>query len=204
MSMSQMSLEDINALLKWKLERYRLSCKLGRDLSMSQMSLKDIDALLKWKLEGYEALARLSCKLGRDMSMSKMSLEDINALLKWKLEGYAASKAAVKKGISMQTMITIECKVDFADKDKMPELTNLACSMATTLEANIQLLGPTTKPEIVVYNDDFMSGPIKIDRWANLIAQGKEQMAAVGTGATAVVTDEEQPSDELLSAMGKG
>jgi len=134
------------------------------------------------------------------MSHSRMSLEDIDALLKWKLDDYVASKAAVKGG-KMQAIITIECKVDFADKDKIPALTDLACSMATTLEANIQLLSPTTKPEIVVYNDDFMSGPIKVDRWANLIAQGKGQMAAVGGEVTAAVTDEEQPSDELLAAM---
>lgn len=136
------------------------------------------------------------------MSMSQMSIEDIDALLNWKLDGYAASKAAVKEGKSMQTMITIECKVDFTDKDKIPELTKIACSMARTLVANVQLLGPTTKPECVVFNDDFMSGPGKVDIYADLIGQGKDQMAAVGK-ATAAVTDEEALSDELLAAMGK-
>ncbi len=150
----------------------------------------------------WQALSRLSCKLGRDMSMSTMSLEDIDALLDWKLNKYVEAKAAAKEGTKMQTMITIECKVDFADKDKIPELTKIACSMARTLVANVQLLGPTTKPECVVFNDDFMSGPGKVDIYADLIGQGKNQMAAVGS-ATAAVTDEEQPSDELLAAMGK-
>ena len=133
--------------------------------------------------------------MGRDMSHSLMSLEDINALLDWKLNRYVEAKAKAKEGNTMQNMITIECKVDFADKDKIPELTKIACSMARTLVANVSLLGPVTKPECVVFNDDFMSGPEKINIYADLIGQGQ----AAG-GATATVT-EEAPSDELLAAM---
>ena len=95
----------------------------------------------------------------------------------------------------MQNMITIECKVDFADKDKIPELTKIACSMARTLIANVSLLGPVTKPECVVFNDDFMRGPEKINIYADLIGQGQ-----AATGDTATVT-EEAPSDELLAAV---
>ena len=141
------------------------------------------------------AIARLSCKLGRDMNHSQMSLEEINALLDWKLNKYAEAKAKAKEGNTMQNIITIECKMDFADKDKIPELTKIACSMARTLVANVSLLGPVTKPECVVFTDDFMSGPEKINIYADLIGQGQ-----AATGDTATVT-EEAPSDELLAAM---
>ena len=129
------------------------------------------------------------------MNHSQMSLEEINALLDWKLNKYAEAKAKAKEGNTMQNIITIECKMDFADKDKIPELTKIACSMARTLVANVSLLGPVTKPECVVFNDDFMSGPEKINIYADLIGQGQ-----VTAGATAAVT-EEAPSDELLAAM---
>jgi hypothetical protein len=129
-----------------------------------------------------------------------MSLDEIDNLLDWKLNKYIAAKAAAKEG-KMQDMITIECRVDFADPDKIPELLKVACSMARTLVANVQLLGPTCKPECVVWTDNFMSPPTQVNIYSDLIAGGNKQLTDAGAGDTATVTAEEAPSDELLAAM---
>ena len=99
----------------------------------------------------------------------------------------------------MQDQITIELRVDFADKEKIPELTKIACSMARTLVANVQLLGPTCKPECVVFTDNFMSPPQKVDIYADLIGKGKEELAAAAPATVTVAED--QVSSELLAAM---
>jgi hypothetical protein len=148
----------------------------------------------------WQAVSRLSCKTGRDMSHTKLGLKDINALIDWKLDKYLAAKAAKAEG-RMQDMITIECRVDFADQDKIPELIKIACSMARTLVANVNLLGPTTKPECVIWSDNFMLPPEKINIYADLIEGGNAQLVYAGAGDTATVTAEESLSDELLAAM---
>ena len=101
----------------------------------------------------------------------------------------------------MQDQITIELRVDFADKDKIPALVNIACSMARTLVANVSLLGPTCKPECVVYTNNFMCPQQQINIYENLIAKGNVELDKVtGEHATAAVTGGEV-SDELLAAM---
>ena len=161
-------------------------------------------------VEGAAAMRRLLLMqvMQRDMNHTIMNLEQIDALLAWKLDKRIAAAAAAKKGIKMQDQITIELRVDFADKDKIPELVKIACSMARTLVANVQLLGPTCKPECVVFTDNFMSGAEKVDIYADLIGAGKEQLAAVKArdlvfsgAATAPVTGEDTVSSELLNAM---
>lgn len=130
--------------------------------------------------------------------LSPVELAQLNQLLDWKLDRYLSAKAEATKGTKMQDQITIELRVDFADKDMIPELVKIACSMARTLVANVQLLGPTCQPECVVFTDNFMSPPEKVDLYADLIGKGREELTAA---ATAAVTGEDQVSGELLDAM---
>lgn len=127
-----------------------------------------------------------------------MDLEQIDALINWKLTRHQAAAKAAKEGTQMQDQITIELRVDFADKEKIPELIKLACSMARTLVANVQLLGPTTKPECTVFTDNFIAPPLKIDIFSDLIAKGQAQLAAAGD--TALEADQ-VVSQEMLDAM---
>ena len=130
-----------------------------------------------------------------------MDLASLDNLLDWKLDRYLARKdrAVSQQEVVIQDQITIELRVDFADKEKIPELTKIACSMARTLVANVQLLGPTCKPECVVFTDNFMSPPEKLDIYADLIGKGKEELAAAATATVTVAED--QVSSELLAAM---
>lgn len=142
-----------------------------------------------------------------------MDILTMDNLIEWKLFKWKAAKEARAKGEKMQDQITIELRVDFADANKLPELQKIACSMARTLVANVQLLGPVCKPECVVFTDNFMSPPEKIDIYADLIGKGKEELAAVAARDaiydpknTAAVTSEpvEEISQELLDAMKGG
>lgn len=135
-----------------------------------------------YDIEHYQALfvfiqarSRLTCKLGRDMSMSQMTLEQINALIDWKLD---------RKENKMQDQITIEIRVDFLDKAKIQEVIKIMCSMARTAVANINLLGPQCKPECVIFTDNFMSAPEKIDLYADLIGKGQEELNEIAGGAS--------------------
>src|ERR1700730_10097979 len=93
----------------------------------------------------------------------------------------------------MRQGITIELGVDFIDKEKFPELIKIACALAVTLKANAQLLTPTCKPECMVFTDDFMAPPKKIDMYENLVAKGQAQITAVGGEVTAEVTEPIDP-----------
>jgi hypothetical protein len=106
-------------------------------------------------------------------SIGMVSLEDVDALIDWKLHRRM-------EGTTMRQGITIELGVDFIDKEKFPELVKIACGLAVTLKANAQLLTPTCKPECMVFTDDFMAPPKKIDMYENLVEKGQQEMAAVG------------------------
>lgn len=141
-----------------------------------------------------------------------MDLATMDDLIEWKLFKWKAAKEARAKGEKMQDQITIEMRFDFADPDKLPEVRKIACSMARTLVANVQLLGPTCKPECVVFTDNFMNPAEKIDIYADLIGKGKEELAEVAArdaiydpNNTATVTEPaEEISQELLDAMKGG
>ena len=154
----------------------------------------------------WQSVARLSCRLGRDMSNTSMTLEDVDALLEWKVHGYIAARNAVDEGMKMQDQITIELRVDFADKEKIPELIKIACAAARHMLANVQLLGPACQPECVVFTDNFMSPPVKISNYSDLVGTGRKELEALaGSGVSGAVTDpvtgEEGVSSELLAAM---
>lgn len=139
-----------------------------------------------------------------------MDLEQIDTLLNWKLDGYINARHMAKEGSKMQDQITIELRVDFADKEKIPELIKIACAAARHMVANVQLLQPVTKPQCVVFTDNFMSPPESIDIFGDMIGAGQAQLKAIAdsgvSGAvTAEVTAAEDaagaPSQEMLDAM---
>jgi hypothetical protein len=123
-----------------------------------------------------------------------MRIEDIDARLEWMLDRKRNWRD--QRGNNMQDQFTIEIRVDFEDKGKIEEVQKLVCSMARTLVANVQLLGPACKPDCVIYSDNFMSPPEKLDLYADLIGKGNQELAAI-----AEKTGEEVVSAEMLAAM---
>jgi len=107
---------------------------------------------------------------------TSLDIAGLNNLIEWKIYRWAEHRDKAKEGTEMQDQITIECRMDFKDKDKIPEVIKLACSMARTLAANIQLLDPVCKPECVVYTDNFMSPPEKINIYQDLIGKGDQEL----------------------------
>ncbi len=126
------------------------------------------------------------------MKTNIMNLPDRDALIAWKITRWAYLRDLAMKGIQMQDQITIECRCDFKDKDKILEVIKLACSMARTLAANIQLLDPVCKPECVVYTDNFMSPPEKINIYQDLIGKGDAELqecAGISSELLSAVTE---------------
>lgn len=121
-----------------------------------------------------------------------MGLDDLNALLEWKLDRAVRN---TKEG-KMEDTITIEMKVDFGSKDVMPQLIGIACSMARTLKANVDLLGPVTKAQCVVFTDSHFAPPQKIDIYADLIGKGQEELNRI-----AARDDVYAPSAEMLDML---
>lgn len=125
----------------------------------------------------------------RDGYHKQLNLECLDKLIEWKIYRWAEARDKVRNG-QMQDQVTIECQMDFTDKDKMQEVIKLACSTARTLAANIQLLDPVCKPQCVVYTDNFMSPPEKINIYQDLIGKGNEELQ-----------ETEGISSELLNAV---
>lgn len=138
-------------------------------------------------------VACLSCIMARDMSHTGMTLEQLDELLSWQLENRKIARS------KMQDQITIELRVDFKDKDKIPELIKVACAVARHLVANVMLLGPTCKPDCVVFTDNFMSPPEKIDIYQDLIAKGQSEFRTIADNQPQ--DDNDTPSDEMLRAL---
>lgn len=63
------------------------------------------------------------------------------------------------------------------------------------------LLGPTCKPECVIFTDNFMSASQKLDIYSDLIGKGQKELAAAAAGVTGAVTTETEVSSEMLDAM---
>lgn len=130
-----------------------------------------------------------------------MNMDGLDALIEWKLDGYMARKQRAKEG-KVQEQWTIEIRADFQDKDKIPQITEIVCAAARHLVANVVLLGPTCKPECVIFTDNFMSASQKIDIYSDLIGKGQKELAAAGiTGAVTTETEADKVSDELLAAL---
>jgi hypothetical protein len=133
-----------------------------------------------------------------------MNKKDLDTIISWRLDKYLARKKRVLEG-HMQDQITIELRVDFADKDKIPELIKIACAAARHMVACVQVLQPVHRPECVVFTDNFMSAPEKIDIYADLIAAGQEEMKRLAdsgvTGHGNIASDADAPSSELLEAI---
>ena len=202
--MPRLALEDINRLIEWKIDAYiarKARAKKG-DKMPEQWPIElraDLEKIPEITKSSAQAYFKLRCVTGNRMSrMPRLAPEDINRLIEWKL-------ARAKKGNKMQEQWTIELRADFADKEKIPEITKIFCAAARHMMANVMLLGPSCKPECVIFTDNFMSAPDKIDIYSDLIAKGQAELKAIADGGvTGNGNNEEastEPSSELLAAM---
>ena len=137
---------------------------------------------------------------GGDRGIPSFKLSSfVETYIDWKVRNYKKAKNA------MQDTIIIELRVDFQDKEKIPELIKVACAAARHMVANVMLLGPTHKPDCVVITDNFMTAPGKINIYSDLIAKGHDELQAIAAaGVTGVATEavtETEVSSEMLDAM---
>jgi hypothetical protein len=121
---------------------------------------------------------------GGVMSFSEMSaftgpLEELDRYIEWKAGSMEVLKHyktdTIMKGAHMQRQFTIELRVDFADKDKLPELKQTLLQCARHALTTAQLLSDTPKTtQIAIYSNDFFSPPEEINVLEDLIQQGIE------------------------------
>lgn len=93
----------------------------------------------------------------------------------------------------MQRQFTIELRVDFADPEKLPEITKVLQQCARHAFATAQLISDNPKAtQIVIYSDDFFSGHEEIKLLEDTIQQGLD--------ATGNTTGSDELSSELMEA----
>lgn len=164
----------------------------------------------------YQARARLSALFG-DITTHpwewKMSLDHMDKLIEWSLFKWRDRKEQNERGEAMNDEIVIELRVNFADKEKTKQVIAVACSMARTLKANVQFLGPVHAPEVIVRHGDYFHAPEEIDLFSDLIAAGTKELDKVyqaaadkaltpaTQGATQDATSGEVIDQELLDAV---
>lgn len=113
-----------------------------------------------------------------DMAAFTGPLEELDKFIEWKAGSMGVLKHyrldTITKGAHMQRQFTIELRVDFADKDKLPELKQTLLSCARHAYSTAQLLSDTPKTtQIAIYSNDFFSPPEEIKLLDDIIAQGK-------------------------------
>jgi hypothetical protein len=96
----------------------------------------------------------------------------------------------------------IEIRTDFADKaGKDAAFKKAVQNAGVHLFATAMLLADGQKPRIAITGDDFFSGTEEISMFADVIAQGKEQLKDLGNLAVNEDGDEVPISQELLDAV---
>ncbi len=128
----------------------------------------------------------------------------LDKLIKWKAGSYGVLKHyrldTITKGAHMQRQFTIELRVDFADRDKLPELRQTLLHAARHCYSTAQLLSDTPKTtQIAVIANDFFSPPEEIALLEDVIAKGMAQ-----TGMTSEPEGADNISDELAAAVTGG
>jgi hypothetical protein len=132
-------------------------------------------------------------KMAVPLSKLLLDLDGLDKLIEWKVYQYLGHKEAIERGEPvMQVQVTIELRCDFEDKDKVAVLIEAAQTSARHMLATASLLSDKTKPQIVVFTDDFFSGHKDIPLFADKIAQGEKLLES---GQDTAV------SDEMLAAM---
>ena len=121
------------------------------------------------------------------------SKEELDKLIEWKAGSIAVLKHykldTITRGAHMQRQFTMELRVDFADKDKLPVLIETFRQAACHVNATAQLISDNPKStQIVVYSDDFFAGHQEIALLDDVIQQGLD---AVGeTSGSDTISDE--------------
>lgn len=116
------------------------------------------------------------------MSLGELSdftgpTDELDRLITWKAGSMAVLKHykldTITKGAHMQRQFTIELRVDFADRDKLPELKQTLLQCARHAYSTASLLSDTPKTtQIAIYSNDFFSPPEEIKMLDDIIAKG--------------------------------
>ena len=123
--------------------------------------------------------------------------DQLDKLIEWKAGSIAVLRHyrldTIARGAHIQRQFTMELRVDFADKDKLPVLIETFRQAACHVNATAQLISDNPKStQIVVYSDDFFSGHQEIALLDDVIQQGLD---AVGE-----TSGSEGVSSELMEA----
>lgn len=116
---------------------------------------------------------------GYDLTAFTGSHEELDKFIDWSAGSLNVLKHykldTISKGAQMQRQFTIELRVDFADKDKLPELKQTLLHAARHAYTTAQLLSDTPKTtQIAIYSNDFFSPPEEIKLLDDIIAKGLE------------------------------
>lgn len=132
----------------------------------------------------------------------------LDQIIDWKMKGppfgiglnksdpmWARVREALTEEQKMQRQFTIELRVDYADEEKN-EAMRVACTAAArSMLATAFLLADQTKPQVVIFSDDFFHGHEQIQLLEDTHAKGAAQLASAGDQDTGTV------SSELMAAM---
>lgn len=128
--------------------------------------------------------------------------EQLNQLIEWKAGSPSSLRKykmdAIMRGAHMQRQFTIELRVDFADADKLPAITQTLQQAARHALATARLISDNPKStQVVIFSDDFYSGNQEISLLEDVIQTGLD-----ATGETSSGSDE--ISSELMGAVTNG
>lgn len=116
-----------------------------------------------------------------------------------------------------QQLFTIEARVDFRDKEKIPLFQKLIQQAARLVITQAEMLGDSVKPEVVIYahdyfkghqdiklfDDDIMNGAAALTDASNLLTDNHAERPTAALTDSASASSSEEISPELLAAMTK-
>lgn len=140
-----------------------------------------------------------------DISSFSGSDEELDRMIEWKAGSMGVLKHykldTITKGAHMQRQFTIELRVDFADRDKLPELKQTLLTCARHAYSTAQLLSDTPKTtQIAIFSNDFFSPPEEIALMEDLIAKGNAETNMPANGPA----EDNEISAELAAAVTGG
>ena len=131
------------------------------------------------------------------------SMDELDRFIAWKAGSVEVLKHykldTISKGAHMQRQFTIELRVDFADRDKLPELKQTLLQCARHAYSTAMLLSDSPKTtQISCYSNDFFSPPEEIKLLDDIIAQGVTDAKLDGEDQDSGI------SPELAAAVSNG
>lgn len=124
----------------------------------------------------------------------------MDRLIDWKLRSPAVARkmktSATAEEDHLIRQFTIELRVNYADSDKNETMRSACAAAARHMFATANLLADGTKPDIVIFSDDWFAGKEEISLMQDVIAEGTAELGdAVPEG---------EVSSELMKAVMGG